>query len=79
MAQKKKMNRKETAVPQIKDNVTASVFEQLKSMKHSLKLEQEQLVKQEREQKLREISEREKNKSFEELLNESGLNWNDFK
>ncbi|UOK56946.1 DUF3886 domain-containing protein [Bacillus sp. OVS6] len=55
------------------------MFQKLSNMKKGLLEEQEQKAEQERLQKIKEKKEKEKNKSFEELLNDSNMNWSDYK
>lgn len=55
------------------------ILQKLKNTKKQLQ-EQETKVKEEEEARIREEKRlREKNKSFEELLNESNISWKDFK
>ncbi|MGY3716372.1 YqkE family protein [Sutcliffiella cohnii] len=83
---KKKKNSTRTNKPtdleekiSLKDQLQGDVFSKLKSMKQSLE-ESEQKRKEEEEMKKREERRlREKNKSFEELLNDSNMNWKEFK
>lgn len=75
MSKKKKQEAELT----LKNSINGDIFEQLKQKK--AELEKVESVKKE-EERLREIEEkkqREKNKSFEELLNESNMNWKNYK
>ncbi|WP_191565293.1 DUF3886 domain-containing protein [Metabacillus idriensis] len=63
----------------LKDHIESDLFQQLSNMKKGLMEEQEQKIEEERLQKIKEKKEKEKNKSFEELLNDSNLKWNDYK
>jgi hypothetical protein len=63
----------------LKDHLHTDMLQKLKEAKKELeKTEQQQKVEEER-RKREERIQREKNKTFEELLNESNLNWKDFK
>lgn len=85
MAKKQKKHQKaqpkktDDASLNLKDRLDSGLFEQLSGMKKGLLEEQEQKQEQERLQKLKEKKEREINKSFEELLNDSQLKWSDYK
>ncbi|WP_078413671.1 YqkE family protein [Priestia abyssalis] len=63
----------------LKDQLNGSILEQLKQKKQVLETKEEKRKEEElkRQQELR--KQQEKNKSFEQLLNESELNWNEFK
>ncbi|UOQ42636.1 YqkE family protein [Halobacillus salinarum] len=63
----------------LKDQLNKDVLEQLQSKKSQLKAHQEELAEKERKRRLEEKRQREANKSFEELLNESDLDWKSFK
>ncbi len=63
----------------VSDRIEVSILQQLKDKKKQLAAAEDIRQKQEEERKIRERREREKNKSFEELLNESGLSWKDYK
>ncbi|QFT89507.1 hypothetical protein FIU87_12680 [Bacillus sp. THAF10] len=63
----------------LKDQLEGDVFSKLKSMKSQL-VETEQKQKEEAAAKAKEERRlREKNKSFEELFEESNQNWREFK
>lgn len=63
----------------LKDQLEGDVYSKLKSMKDQL-VQTEQKQKAEELQKLKEEKRlREKNKSFEELFEESNQNWKEFK
>lgn len=51
----------------------------LKDAKHQLKIAEDKKIEEEEQRKKEERRLREKNKSFEELLGESNLNWKEFK
>ncbi|ADE71414.1 MULTISPECIES: YqkE family protein [Priestia] len=63
----------------IKDQLNDSLLKQLQAKKQALSLKEEEQKKTERKEAARIRKEKEKNKSFEELLNESDLNWSEFK
>ena len=63
----------------LKDHLNAEVLKQFQEKKVAWKEEADEKARIAHEEKLAEQKEREKNKSFEELLNESNLNWKQFK
>lgn len=63
----------------LKDALSPSVLEQLKKAQHNLKAEEVRKQEEEVESRRREKREREKNKSFEELLEESSMDWKNYK
>ena len=81
---KKKQNRQQTAKKEDKpatlgDVINKDILEKLKTQQKEMK---EQEEKQKQEEALRKKEEqrlREKNKSFEELLTESNMDWKKFK
>ncbi len=63
----------------LKDQLEGDVFSKLKSMKDKL-VQTEQLQKEQQAAKIKEEKRlKEKNKSFEELFEESNQNWKEFK
>lgn len=73
------MSKKKQESGSLGDHLNADVLSKLQSKKTELK---QQSVKREEEEKQRRIEERkrrEANKSFEELLNESDMDWKSFK
>ncbi|WP_110111225.1 YqkE family protein [Bacillus sp. CGMCC 1.16541] len=76
MAKQKKKSEDQLS---LKDQLDTSLLEQLKQKKKAL--EAKEVVKQEEERKKREEARKqaEKNKTFEQLLGESDLNWKQFK
>jgi len=71
-------NKKEEKVS-LKDQLEGDVYSKLKSMKdHLVQTEQKQKA-EEAERKKEEKRLKEKNKSFEELFEESNQNWKEFK
>jgi cell envelope opacity-associated protein A len=63
----------------LKDALNEEILKQLKMTQKELEKQEEMKKKAEAEKKREERKRREKNKSFEELLNESRLDWKDFK
>ncbi|WP_019154390.1 YqkE family protein [Robertmurraya massiliosenegalensis] len=61
------------------DMLNADLLKQLKDQKQQLKDAEEKKQLEEEERKREERRLREKNKSFEELLNESPMDWKKFK
>ncbi|WP_462412109.1 YqkE family protein [Neobacillus sp. Marseille-QA0830] len=82
----KKKHNKPTAKPKkdeaavtLKDRMDPNVLKQLTEQRERLKAEEAKLLEAEEQKKREERRLKEKNKSFEELLNESGMNWKEFK
>lgn len=73
-----KVQRKEEKLL-LKDRLNLDVLQQFKEKKEKWQAEAAQKEEQARQQRLEEQRQREKNKSFEELLNESNMNWKQFK
>ncbi|TYS68308.1 DUF3886 domain-containing protein [Sutcliffiella horikoshii] len=63
----------------LKDQLESDVFSKLKSMKDQLVQTEQKQKAEEAERKKEEKRLREKNKSFEELFEESSQNWKEFK
>lgn len=63
----------------ILDHLDQNVFAKLKEKQAELKIEAKKQQELEEEQKRQERKLREKNKSFEDLFNESSLDWKKFK
>lgn len=63
----------------LKDGIKDDVKQQLIQMKQNLAAETEKREEQKRQDLLRQQKEKEKNKSFSELLDESHLDWRDRK
>lgn len=61
------------------DMLNDQLVKQLKEQKQQLKAEEEQKQQAEEERKREERRLREKNKTFEELLNENPMDWKKFK
>ncbi|MFC7060530.1 YqkE family protein [Halobacillus seohaensis] len=73
------MSRKQTEPGSLGAQFDDEMIQKLRSKKTELRKEEEQRVENERKQRIKEKKEREANKSFEELLNESDLNWKAYK
>ncbi|MGQ4664460.1 YqkE family protein [Metabacillus halosaccharovorans] len=76
---KKSKKSKDDQAVSLSDHLNSDLLEQLKSVKKNLSKEQEEKAAALEQQRIAERKQREKNKSFEELLNESSLTWKDFK
>lgn len=76
---KKQNKKKDDQTVSVSDHLNSNLLEQLKAVKKGLTQEQEQRQAALERQKLEERKQREKNKSFEELLDESSLSWKNFK
>lgn len=72
-------NRNEDKPVTLGDMLNQDLVKQLKEQKQQLKAAEEQKKLEEEERKKEERRQREKNKSFEELLNESPMDWKNFK
>jgi hypothetical protein len=75
MSKKKKQEAELT----LKNSINGDLFEQLKQKKEELEKGEAVKKEEERLKKIEEKKQREKNKSFEELLNESSMDWKNFK
>lgn len=82
---KKKQNVQSKAAKQkdeklsLGDLLQADIVQKLKHKQKELADIEQQKAEEEKARKQEERRQREKNKSFEELLNESNLNWKQFK
>lgn len=76
---KKSNKKKDDQAVSVSDHLNSDLLEQLKAVKNGLTKEQEEREAALERQKIKERKQREKNKSFEELLGESSLSWKDFK
>ena len=61
------------------DMLNEDLIKKLKNTKQQLKAAEEHKKEEEEQKKREERRLKEKNKSFEELFNESSMNWKDFK
>ncbi|WP_251551273.1 YqkE family protein [Neobacillus muris] len=71
--------KKDEAAVTLKDRMNPSLLKQLTEQKEQLRAEEEKRIEAEEQRKREERKLKEKNKSFEELLNESSMNWKEFK
>ncbi|MGM7721295.1 YqkE family protein [uncultured Metabacillus sp.] len=76
---KKSNKKKDDQTVFVSDHLNRDLVEQLKAVKKGLTKEQEEREAALERKKIEERKQREKNKSFEELLNDSSLSWKDFK
>ncbi|MBZ5750434.1 MULTISPECIES: YqkE family protein [Metabacillus] len=76
---KKSNKKKDDQAVSVSDHLNSDLLEQLKAVKKGLTKEQEEREAALERKKIEERKQREKNKSFEELLGESSLSWKDFK
>ncbi|MCY8855910.1 YqkE family protein [Bacillus atrophaeus] len=63
----------------LQDGLQSDIKAKLQQMKSELKAEDEKKQEREKAEQIRKRKEIEKNKSFEELLNESNLDWHQYK
>jgi hypothetical protein len=77
--QHKQKPKKDEAAVTLGDRLNSDLFSQLKNKQQELKAEEEKRKEAEEQKKREERRLKEKNKSFEELLKESNMNWKDFK
>jgi hypothetical protein len=71
--------KKDDAAVTLKDIINPDLIKQLKEQQDRLKAEENRQKEEEEQKKREERRLKDKNKSFEELLNESGMNWEKFK
>jgi Protein of unknown function (DUF3886) len=85
MKKKKNQSQRPQANSQKEDKLTlgdmlnAGILNQLKEKKSQLTAEEQAKKEQEELKRKEELKRREKNKTFEELLNESPMDWADYK
>ncbi|MGJ7911985.1 YqkE family protein [Neobacillus sp. LXY-1] len=77
--QPKSKPKKDDGAVTLKDMMNPDVIRKLKEQQDQLQAEAEKKRELEEQRKREERRLKEKNKSFEELLNESGMNWKEFK
>lgn len=77
--QPKQKPKKEEAAVTLGDRLNGELFKQLKDKQRELKAAEEKRKEEEEQMKREERRLKEKNKSFEELLEESSMNWQEFK
>ncbi|WP_281975706.1 YqkE family protein [Halobacillus litoralis] len=73
------MSKKKQESGSLGDQLNADVLSKLKSKKTELKQQADEREEQEKQRRIEERKRREANKSFEELLEESELDWKSFK
>jgi hypothetical protein len=71
--------KKDESAVTLGDMINPNLFKQLKEQQEQLKAAEERKKEEEEKIKREERRRKEKNKSFAELLNESGMNWKEFK
>ncbi len=76
---KKSNKKKDDQAVSVSDHLNSNLLEQLKAVKKNLTKEQEEKAAALEQKRIEERKQREKNKSFEELFNESSLSWKEFK
>jgi hypothetical protein len=79
MKKRRSETKKDEATVTLKDMLNPELMKQLKSKQEQLKVEEERKKEEEEQRKWEERRLKEKNKSFEELLNESSMDWRKFK
>lgn len=71
--------KKEESALTLGDMIDQDLFKKLKEAQQELKVAEEKQKEEEEQRKREERRQKEKNKSFEELLQESSMNWKEFK
>jgi hypothetical protein len=71
--------KKDEAAVTLKDMINPELMKKLKEQQEALKAAEEKRKEEEEQKKREERRLKEKNKSFEELLKESPMNWREFK
>lgn len=79
MGRQQLKKRKDDGSITLGDMLNEQMMKKLKNKKKDLTAQEKDQQEAEEERKRKERIEREKNKSFEELLSESELDWKDFK
>jgi hypothetical protein len=77
--QQKQPSKKDDSRVTLGDMLNQDLMKQLKDKQHEWKAAEQKKAAEEEEKKREERRLKEKNKSFEELLNESQFNWKEFK
>jgi hypothetical protein len=77
--QPKQKAKKDEGAVTLGDLLNQDLVKQLKERQNELKAAEEKKVQEEEERKREERRLKEKNKSFEELLNESSTDWRNYK
>ncbi|MCM3163194.1 YqkE family protein [Metabacillus litoralis] len=76
---KSNKKKKDDQAVSLSDHLNNDLLEQLKAVKKDLTKEHEEKEAALERKRIEERKQREKNKSFEELFNESSLSWKEFK
>lgn len=76
---KPQQNQKDESKVTLKDCLTNDLMNQLQAAKIELVAKEKQTLEEQEAKKLFEQKQREKNKTFEELLNDSSMDWKNFK
>ncbi|MFN7250009.1 MAG: YqkE family protein [Anaerobacillus sp.] len=79
MKQHKKQKQKDDGTIHLNERISPDVLEKLKQTSKELKTEEIKKQEEAREKERQRKVEKEKNKSFEDLLNESSLDWTNYK
>jgi Icc-related predicted phosphoesterase len=77
--QPKQKQKKDDAAVTLGDMISKDLLNQLKDQQQELKAEEEKRKEAEEQKKREERRLKEKNKTFEQLLAESSMNWKEFK
>ena len=77
--QQRQKPKKDDAAVTLGDRMNQDLVKLLKEKQRELKVAEEKRMEEEEQRKREERRLKEKNKSFEELLQESDMNWKDFK
>lgn len=77
--QQRQKPKKDDSAVTLGDRMNQDVFKQLKEKQQELKIAEEKQKAEEEQRKREERRLKEKNKTFEELLQESHMNWKEFK
>ncbi|MCQ6277993.1 YqkE family protein [Bacillus sp. EB600] len=77
--QPKQKPKKDDSAVTLGDMISKDLLNQLKDKQQELKLVEERKKAEEEQQQRQERRLKEKNKTFEELLSESNMNWKEFK
>lgn len=73
------MSKKKADQGSLGEQLNADVLSKLRSKKTELKQQEVERQEEERKRRIEEKKQKEANKSFEELLNDSDLDWKSFK
>ncbi|WLR49688.1 YqkE family protein [Bacillus tianshenii] len=79
MAKQRSKKQKQDDALHLGDRLDGNVFAKLKEKQKELQAVEKQREEEEKQRRIQERKEREKNKSFEELFEESNLDWRKYK